>query len=155
TAHHPRRPNGPGGLAPRPVAPRPPSEAGMATFKYYAAGRVRRFHAASLRAAAAGKTRGGPGATGGPAPREAPPAGHVANAIRGHGGWHGTLFHDLSDVELLAQSDLESGAVTLPTQTVVVDGALASELRWLRDKHGFEILREGRQGKVLLRAPQG
>lgn len=127
----------------------------MATFKYYAAGRVRRFHAASLTGVAPRVTRGGVAHAGGQASQQALAAGHVANAIRGRGGWHGTLFHDLSGADLLAQSDQGSGAVTLPTHTVVVDGARASELLWLRDKHGFEIMREGRQGKVLLRAPQG
>src|SRR5207249_10606833 len=127
----------------------------LATFKYYAGGRVRRFHAASLGGVAALVTRGGAAHAGGHASQQALAAGHVANALRGRGGWHGTLFHDLSGADLLAQSDLGSGAVTLPTHTVVVDGARASELRWLRDKHGFEIMREGRQGKVLLRAPQG
>jgi subtilisin family serine protease len=124
-------------------------EAGMATFKYHAAGRVRRFRTSPLRAAAAAAATGTTGE-----PVSAPDTGEVARAIRGCGEWLGTPF-DWPGADLLAQSDHCSGAVTLATQAVVVDGARASELRWLRDQHGFEVLREGRQGKVLLVAPQG
>jgi subtilisin family serine protease len=125
----------------------------MATFKYYSAGRVRRFHAAPLRAVAP------PAAlvAGSREPASAYPAdsGQVANAIRSRSEWLGILLEGMTEADLLAQSDQCSGALTLPTHSVIVDGARASELRWLRDRHGFEVVREGRQGKVLLRAPQG
>src|SRR5205814_5022267 len=125
----------------------------MATFKYYAAGRVRRFHAWPLRSAApvaamaAGSRE--------PVPILALDSGQVANAIRSRSEWLGILLEGMTEADLLAQSDLCSGAVTLPTHSVIVDGASASEIRWLRDRHGFEVVREGRQGKVLLRSPLG
>jgi subtilisin family serine protease len=121
----------------------------MATFKYYAAGRMRRFRAAPLRAPSRAARAGSAGAAAA-APLE---AGRFASAIRGRSTWLATLLEGMVEAELLAESDHESGAVTLPTHTLVVDGARTSELRWLRDRHGFEILREGRQGKVLLVAP--
>jgi len=125
----------------------------MATYKYYEAGRVRRFHASPLRTAApvaalaAGSRE--------PVPVAALDSGQVASVIRSRSEWLGILLEGMTEADLLAQSDLCSGAVTLPTHSVIVDGARASELRWLRDRLGFETVREGRQGKVLLRAPQG
>lgn len=49
----------------------------------------------------------------------------------------------------------KTGALTIATETIAIDGAKAAELRWLRETLGFEIVREGLQGKVLLRAPEG
>jgi len=126
----------------------------MTTFKYFAAGRLRLLRVAPLGALLRAAARGG----------RAPDAGEalaglaldlVGKALAGQTEWFGSLLYALSEADMLVESDLFSGAVTLPTETVVVDGATGSELRWMRDRHGFDIVREGRQGKVLLRAPQG
>ena len=127
----------------------------MATFKYYQAGRMRRFHTAPLARPFVAARRSRPADSGNAALALSPEVGDVAHALRSHREWLGSLFHELSDSELMVQSDECSGAVTLPTEAVVVDGARASELRWMRDQHGFEVVREGRQGKLLLRAPEG
>jgi subtilisin family serine protease len=128
----------------------------MTTYKYYAAGRMRRFRATPLRAAARASARDG--ARAGANERAQPTAleaRQVARALEDRRQWLDPMLLDVQDMEVLAHNDRCSGTVTLPTQTVVVDGASASELRWLRDRHGFETIREGRQGKVLLRAPVG
>lgn len=41
----------------------------------------------------------------------------------------------------------------IPTATLIVGGARSGEIKWLQKQYGFEIEREGLQGKVLLRAP--
>ena len=127
----------------------------MATYKYFAAGKVRRFRTSRLgsrsSAAAPADPAGGVARAGGAALASS----RMASALRKREELLDTLLPGLLDPDLFAQSDLCSGAVTLPTQTLVVDGASVSEMRWLRDQHGFETIREGRQGKVLVRAPQG
>jgi len=45
--------------------------------------------------------------------------------------------------------------MVIVTDTVVIDGAKKQEIDWLRKKFGLELLREGLQGKVLLKAPEG
>ena len=39
--------------------------------------------------------------------------------------------------------------IVLVTDTIVVEQRRKSEIAWLRDKFGMEVLREGLQGKVL------
>ena len=45
--------------------------------------------------------------------------------------------------------------IVLVTDTLAIEGAKKSEIHWLRDKYGLEVLREGLRGKLLLRAPVG
>lgn len=66
------------------------------------------------------------------------------------------LFHDLreSDLQVIMPRQ-ESGAVVIVTETVALDGAKKAEVKRLRQKYGFEVVREGSDGKYLLRAPEG
>jgi len=48
-----------------------------------------------------------------------------------------------------------SEPIVVVTDTVVIDGARKSDIAWLRGKFGLEFLRDGLQGKVLLKAPVG
>ncbi|HEY2955364.1 MAG TPA: S8 family serine peptidase [Candidatus Eisenbacteria bacterium] len=128
----------------------------MTTFRYFSAGKLRLLRVGPL------------GALIRAAARRAPPRyslrtfgglaldlDRVGSALDEPSRWFGALAYALTDADMLVESDGVSGTVTLPTETVVVDGATASEMRWLRDRHGFDVVREGRQGKVLLRAPRG
>ena len=41
----------------------------------------------------------------------------------------------------------------IATDSMTLEGATKAEMKHLRDKFGFELIREGQQGKVMLRAP--
>jgi subtilisin family serine protease len=59
----------------------------------------------------------------------------------------------VSEATTLAAT-LPPGAVVVPTSTLVVEGAKKAELKKLKSEFGAEVLREGSQGKVLLRVPE-
>jgi hypothetical protein len=65
----------------------------------------------------------------------------------------GPLFHDTRETYIQMVSPRIDQPIVLVTDTIVVENARKSEIVWLRDKFGMEVLREGLQGKVLLKAP--
>ena len=67
----------------------------------------------------------------------------------------GPLFHDTRESHMQMVSPRIDQPIILVTDTIVVENARKSEIAWLRDKFGMEVLREGLQGKVLLKAPEG
>jgi len=67
----------------------------------------------------------------------------------------GPLFHSTREADMGIVAPMLNEPIVLVTDTVVIDGAKKPEIAWLRDKFGLEVLREGLQGKVLLRAPEG
>lgn len=127
----------------------------MTLLRYYSGGKLQEFHASSLSAASVrpgvrGAARGAKSAT--PSARR---AGVVARALHSQHDRLATRFQAMSESSVLTEGSANSGVLTIATESVVVDGAKSGELKWLRDKHGMEIVKEGRQGKVLLRAPAG
>ncbi|MDH3743914.1 MAG: S8 family serine peptidase [Acidobacteriota bacterium] len=64
-----------------------------------------------------------------------------------------TRFRKLSEATTLIAPTATVGTTVVPTETVAIDGARVSEVRWMRSHHGMEIVREGRHGKVLMKAP--
>ncbi len=67
----------------------------------------------------------------------------------------GPLFHDTRETTLQMVSPRIDQPIILVTDTIVIEHARKSEIVWLRDKFGMAVLREGLQGKVLLKAPDG
>ncbi len=45
-------------------------------------------------------------------------------------------------------------ATVIPTDSVAIDDASKADLKFLRDRFGLEVVREGSHGKVLMRAPE-
>ncbi len=64
-----------------------------------------------------------------------------------------TRFQMLSEDSTYLVPAGPAQATVIPTETVAIDGARVSELRWARSKHGMEVIAEGRHGKVLLGVP--
>jgi subtilisin family serine protease len=64
-----------------------------------------------------------------------------------------TRFSDLSEATLMLAPARPAQATVIPTECVVVDGARTSEMRWLHNKFGTEVVQEGRRGKALLQVP--
>lgn len=125
----------------------------MSDFRYYAGGKVQTLSARPL-----GQVMAiGPSGAAARGPR--PAAGSArAKAVRQSLHAHkelATRFQNVSESQTLAQTDKKTGNVTILTESLAVDGARKAEIQWLRSKRGFEVLDEGTQGKVLLRAPQG
>jgi thermitase len=67
----------------------------------------------------------------------------------------GPLFHDTTETYLQMIAPGITEPIVLVTDAIVVEEARKSEIAWLRDKFGMEILSEGLQGKVLLKSPEG
>jgi hypothetical protein len=67
----------------------------------------------------------------------------------------GSLFQSTLEADIGVVSPKPSEPIVLVTDTVVIDGARKSDVDWLRSKFGMEVLRDGLQGKVLLKAPAG
>jgi hypothetical protein len=63
------------------------------------------------------------------------------------------LFNDPHETQLTVVSPTPGREVTLPTHTVIVAGAKKADLKWMRDKFGMEVVREGLQDKFLLKVP--
>ena len=64
-------------------------------------------------------------------------------------------FHNISEKTVLSTPVQESKVTIIPTESLAIDGARRTEIDWLWDKFGMEIVQEGRRGKVLLQAPEG
>jgi subtilisin family serine protease len=67
----------------------------------------------------------------------------------------GPLFQSTREADMGVVAPRLNEPIVLVTDTVAIDGAKKTEIVWLRDKFDLEVLREGLQGKVLLRAPVG
>jgi thermitase len=46
-------------------------------------------------------------------------------------------------------------ALLVVTDSIIVEGASQSEIKWLRDTYGLTVVREGKEGKCLLRSDEG
>lgn len=65
------------------------------------------------------------------------------------------FFHALEESTVRISVSKNAGPIVMLTETMVVDGAKTSEIRWLREQFGMTVIEEGLQDKVLLRAPVG
>jgi subtilisin family serine protease len=79
----------------------------------------------------------------------------VTRAVHTQADRLGPLFHSVAETEMLVALPRSGDLALVPTATLIVEGATRAELKSLRDKFGLEVLDEGAEGKVLLRAPDG
>ncbi len=85
----------------------------------------------------------------------APQLASVARGLHAQPAQMTRSFHNVSESQTLVQSGRRGEALTILTEAITVEGAAKSELTWLRNKHGFDVVDEGLSGKALLRAPEG
>jgi subtilisin family serine protease len=65
------------------------------------------------------------------------------------------LFNTVAESSVRIATSKGDGSAVIPTETIVIDGATKTEIKWLQNKFGLEVVREGRRAKVLLRSPEG
>lgn len=66
-----------------------------------------------------------------------------------------TRYHDAAEDVMVVQTRPDATTRVFATATVAIDGARTAEVRWLERMFGLATVQEGRQGKVLMRAPEG
>lgn len=64
-----------------------------------------------------------------------------------------TRLHRIDESQVRIQTRAQPEVRLIATESLVLDGASQSEIRFARDKYGFEVVQEGRHGKVLLQSP--
>jgi subtilisin family serine protease len=64
-------------------------------------------------------------------------------------------FHATAEAGIRVIAPTVGRETTLVTHTVAVSGAKKSELKWLKDHYGMQVLRDGLEGKYLLKVPEG
>ena len=125
----------------------------MADFRYFVGGKLQSLSTASLGSirsfGVSGASARGPRARGGPARADA-----LRSAMHSHQPF-ANRFQSVSESATLVHAEKKTGDVTILTESLAIDGARKSEIQWLRKTLGFEVVDEGSQSKVLLRAPQG
>lgn len=121
----------------------------MAILSYYANGKLCSMNTqmATTRSAGA-RAPGGSGAMVAPRPT-------MLNTIQAQKSSLAPFFHALEESTVRIAVPKDAGPVVMLTETMVIDGAKSAEVQWLRDQFGMTIIEEGRQGKVLLLAPEG
>ena len=124
----------------------------MATIEFYSEGKLHRLSAQTSGKLAAPRPRGAkPG--GATLPISAGPS--VARAIQGQTTRLGSLFHSVAAPSMLISVSRGGDSAVVPTATLIVEGASKAELKKLKDDFGLDVVDEGSEGKVLLRAPEG
>lgn len=63
-------------------------------------------------------------------------------------------FRSISESNTLAAA-VDSDTMIIPTETMIAEVKSKSELTWLRNHYGMQVIQEGRRGKSLLQAPEG
>ncbi|MEM7426424.1 MAG: S8 family serine peptidase [Pseudomonadota bacterium] len=130
----------------------------MAGLKFYSHGKLQSFRASTLGALAkrafASRGRRGRGAG------AAVAAPKVLKALARQKSRLASRFNEFNEetVRLMpteAQAEHGMASAIIPTETVIIEGAGTSELKWLRENHGLNVIHEGRSGKLLLRASEG
>jgi thermitase len=124
----------------------------MAAIEFYSDGKLHRLTAQL------------PGKLAAPKPKGAKPGGAmltaaagpmVTRAIHEQSSRLGSLFHSVAEASMLISIPKTGGAAVVPTATLIVEGASKAELKKLKDDFGLDVVDEGSEGKVLLRAPEG
>ena len=126
----------------------------MPNLTYYFNGKLTSFTVPAASTVTAGARRGVRSAARRPA-HLATAVADVRSAIGNMGERTEVLFNETTTIAPLmaAAPAATKGPVVLPTETLALDGASKSALKWLQDKHGFVIVEEATFGKTLLRAP--
>ncbi|MDY3554777.1 S8 family serine peptidase [Gemmata sp. JC717] len=123
----------------------------MSTIEYYANGKLHRLAARAPAQLKAPKPALGAHLKDGAAPR----ATTAVHAVQAQSVRLAPLFHSVAAEAMLIAVPAAGGPAVIPTATLIVEGANKTELKRLREKFGLTVLNEGKEGKVLLRAPDG
>jgi thermitase len=150
-----------GGVDHHPLSCSQPKGSFMSTLRFYSGGHLITLQAAPL--ATLAETGGGPkaattrGAKAAAVSRSrAAAAPGAMRVMHAQAARLGSLFNDVNEGKTMAVvSKQPTPGTIIVTETLSVDHANRSMLKHLRDKFGMEVLREGSQGKVLLKAPEG
>jgi subtilisin family serine protease len=123
----------------------------MPGYKYYCGGKTFQIQLDSMdkmMRRAAGPRRG---------PATAPSAPQlgraVAKSLRSQRGRLATRFGVIQETAVKMSSRSKDGTYLVATESLVLDKARSSEIKFAAEKYGFEQVQEGRHGKVLLQAP--
>lgn len=79
----------------------------------------------------------------------------VTRAIQAQSSRFGSLFHSVAESAMLVSLSKTGESAVVPTATLIVEGATKAELKKMKDDFGLDVVDEGAEGKVLLRAPEG
>lgn len=127
----------------------------MPRFEYFVDGKRVAFRAEPLARLLNAPTRARSRSVGGARAETAPRLASLARGLHAQPEQMTRSFHNVSESETLVQAGGRGEALAILTEAITVEGAAKSELKWLRDHHGFKVLTEGLSGKALLRAPEG
>ncbi|MFG0335005.1 MAG: S8 family serine peptidase [Maioricimonas sp. JB049] len=129
----------------------------MSGLQFYSGGRLHTFRGStigSLERRRASATRMGPMAA---ATAASVPA--IVDSIDAQSKRLASRFQTLHESEVRVmptRTEPDTGLITamVPTETVFLEEVSKTELRWLKSEFGLETVAEGREGKILLRAPE-
>jgi subtilisin family serine protease len=124
----------------------------MAAIEFYSDGKLHRLTAQLSNKITAPKPKG---AKPGGAMMMAGAGPMVTRAIHRQSSRLDVLFHGVSEATTLISISKTGDTAILPTATMIVEGAKKAELKKLKNDFGMEVVDEGSEGKVLLRAPVG
>jgi subtilisin family serine protease len=124
----------------------------MATLEYYSEGHVQKL---SVRPLARVATRAPTARASLPAKTSAAAlAPQAMRSLHDQAPRLAPLYQSLSETTVQAVAPTKDSLVIL-TETLVLDGARKADVNALKKKYGLEVVREGSDGKYLLRAPAG
>ncbi len=118
---------------------------------YYMNGKRRRLTVTSPQPLTAGRSRMKPTT----ARKRSAIRAMATSALSGQSQRFESLFHEVPKEDVKVVVSDESDVAVIATETMVVEGANKSEVKWLRSKFGLKQIREGIAGKLLLQAPEG
>ena len=124
----------------------------MAKFQYYCGGKLHSLSAQPLDAVSIAGPKAGRGPRGFKSGKSA--VGSAIKTLHAQNKRLATRFHEIRETRLMSASVKDSGALVVPTESLIVEGVNKADRKWLRDKFGMEEVQEGRHGKVLLQAPE-
>ncbi len=127
----------------------------MPVLHYYADGKLHPMNVQRPEHLTAARPKGAGGGARSGRGAMAPMVREVQHAIHAQSTRLAPLFHNVAESSVRIVAPKGGGPVMIPTETVVIDRATKAGLKWLRDRFGLELVREGRYGKALLRSPEG
>ena len=125
----------------------------MARIEFYSGGKLHRLSAQF--ASRLSSQRPKKGTRRAPMSMTASAAPMVMRAIQDQAARLGPLFHSVNETSTFISIPKQGESAVIPTATIVLEGAKKSALKKLKSEFGVEVIDEGREGKLLLRAPEG
>jgi len=126
----------------------------MTHFEYYSGGILRDIEMMSVpRAMALARSKRWPRRTEFIRPQQA--SDRLMSTLHAQRRRFDTRFQEVKEDSTYLVPAEPAQATIVPTETVAIDGARVSEIKWARSKYGAEVIAEGSHGKVLLGLPAG